>query len=52
MDNPPWEATAIINGIWEEVDITNIELFEALIEEKKKAIEFTCHLIQRMIHKQ
>jgi hypothetical protein len=36
MDNPPWEANAIINGVWEEVDITNIELFEALVEEKKK----------------
>lgn len=36
MDNPPWEATAIINGVWEEVYITNVELFEALIEDKKK----------------
>ena len=36
MDNPPWEANAIINGVWQEINITNIELFEALIEEKKK----------------
>ncbi len=36
MDNSPWEATAIIDGIWENVSPSNEELFNALIKEKDK----------------
>jgi len=35
MDNSPWEATAIVNGVWENVNPSNIDLFNALIKEKK-----------------
>lgn len=36
MDNPPWEATAILNGVWEDVSPNNEELFNALIKERTK----------------
>lgn len=36
MDNPAWEATAIINGVWEDVSPNNEELFNALIKERTK----------------
>ena len=36
MDNPPWEATAIINGEWKDVQPSNDELFVSLIKEKNK----------------
>jgi len=36
MDNPPWEATAILNGVWEDVCPNNEELFNALIKERTK----------------
>lgn len=36
MDNTPWKATAIINGVWEDVSPNNHELFNALIQERTK----------------
>lgn len=36
MGNTPWQATAILNGVWEDISPNNEELFEALTEEKKK----------------
>ena len=36
MDNPPWEATAIINGEWKDVHPSNDDLFVSLIKEKNK----------------
>jgi hypothetical protein len=36
MDNTPWEATAIIDGVWENVNPSNESLFKALIKEKNK----------------
>ena len=36
MDNIPWEATAIIDGIWRNVNPSNENLFKALIKEKNK----------------
>jgi hypothetical protein len=36
MDNSPWQATAIIDGIWKNVNPSNEELFNALIKEKNK----------------
>ena len=32
----PWEATAFIDGKWEDIVISNEELLEALIKEKQK----------------
>jgi hypothetical protein len=34
MDNPPWEAFAVINCEWKYISYSNIELFEALISIK------------------
>jgi hypothetical protein len=34
MDNVPWDARAIINGIWENVSPSNEVLLDALIKEK------------------
>lgn len=36
MDNSPWEAIAIIDGIWENVSPSNEEVYNALIKEKNK----------------
>lgn len=36
MDNTPWKATAILNGVWEYVSPNNEELFNALIKERTK----------------
>ena len=36
MDNSPWEATAILDGIWENVSPSNEDVFNALIKEKNK----------------
>ena len=36
MNNSPWEATAIIDGIWDNVNPSNEDLFNALIKEKNK----------------
>ena len=36
MDNNPWEAKAIIDGKWKNVEPSNEELFKALIKEKNK----------------
>lgn len=36
MENSPWEAKAIVNGAWENVNPTNEELFNALITIKNE----------------
>jgi hypothetical protein len=36
MDNSPWEATAIIDGIWDNVTPSYEDQFNALIKEKNK----------------
>jgi len=36
MDNPPWQATAIVNGIWDDINISDEDLFKALLDEKNK----------------
>ena len=36
MANSPWEANAIIDGIWNNVNPSNEVLFNALIKEKNK----------------
>lgn len=37
MSMPPWEATAFIDGKWEDMSISNKELFDALIKEYQKS---------------
>lgn len=37
MDMPPWKATAFIDGEWEDMSISNEELFDALIKEYQKS---------------
>ena len=36
MGNRPWEATAIIDGIWDNVNPSDEELYNALIIQKNK----------------
>ena len=40
MDNPPWQATAIINGIWEDINPTNEDVFKKLMEIKKNTSSY------------
>lgn len=40
IGNPPWQAFSIMNGSWEEIHISNEELFNALLEKKSDSIMY------------
>jgi hypothetical protein len=39
MDMSPWNATALINGEWKDISISDEKLFEGLIKKYQKTKE-------------